>query len=61
MSGSKHRADWEEITELGYVVGKVCFNGSQKRTTVDSEPTSYVVNLDLFMKLCHRLAPIATR
>ncbi|MET9700895.1 DUF6585 family protein [Streptomyces sp. NPDC006529] len=52
LTGRKHSAPWSDITEISSFSGTLIFNGSQKRTTVDSSSMDNIVNLDLFMRLC---------
>ncbi|MFF3215392.1 DUF6585 family protein [Streptomyces sp. NPDC002886] len=54
LAGRKHSASWSDITEISSFSGTLIFNGSQKRTTVDSAPMQNIANPDLFLQLCHR-------
>ncbi|MFJ4776547.1 DUF6585 family protein [Streptomyces sp. NPDC088762] len=54
LAGRKHSAPWSAITEISSFSGTLIFNGSQKRTTVDSAPMENIANLDLFLQLCRR-------
>ncbi|MER5885900.1 DUF6585 family protein [Streptomyces sp. NPDC001941] len=55
LSGRKHSAPWSDITEISSYSGTLIFNGSRKRTTVDSAKMENIANMDLFLQLCRRL------
>ncbi|MBT2449722.1 hypothetical protein J7F03_22105 [Streptomyces sp. ISL-43] len=54
LAGRKHAAAWSEITDISSYSGTLIFNGSLKRTTVDSVGMHNIANLDLFLNLCQR-------
>ncbi|MET3984667.1 hypothetical protein ABIC27_002543 [Streptomyces sp. PvR034] len=55
LSGRKHSAPWSDITDISSFSGTLIFNGSLKRTTVDSADFQNIANPDLFLHLCRRL------
>ncbi len=55
LSGRKHSAPWSQITEISSYSGTLIFNGSLKRTTVDSADLQSIANPDLFLRLCRHL------
>lgn len=52
LTGRKHSASWSDITTISSFSGTLIFNGSQKRTTVDSADVQSIANVDLFLRLC---------
>lgn len=54
LAGRKHSAAWSEITEISSFSGTLIFNGSLKRTTVDSAKLDNIANVKLFLHLCQR-------
>ncbi|MFD7027558.1 DUF6585 family protein [Streptomyces sp. NPDC059917] len=52
LSGRKHSAPWSEITDITSYSGTLIFNGSLRRTTVDSADFQNIANPDLFLHLC---------
>ncbi|GAA0299288.1 hypothetical protein GCM10010302_42290 [Streptomyces polychromogenes] len=59
LAGRRHSAPWSEITEISSFSGTLIFNGSLKRTTVDSADLQNIANVDLFLRLCQHLKAAA--
>ncbi|MFG2342325.1 DUF6585 family protein [Streptomyces yangpuensis] len=55
LAGRRHSAPWSQITEISSYSGSLIFNGSLKRTTVDSADLQSIANPHLFLQLCRRL------
>ncbi|WP_030772362.1 DUF6585 family protein [Streptomyces sp. NRRL F-2664] len=55
LAGRKHSAPWSQITEISSHSGSLIFNGSLRRTTVDSAELQSIANADLFLRLCRHL------